>query len=117
MIAAAVCASLGVLLYAVSPNLLVAGLANIVIGIGMAGLNIFVMPIIVEHSNQEERGRVHAVIGAFTTAGFGIALGISSVVGGVFSARVVIAGGAVACLASLVFSGPRLKRNMALHTK
>lgn len=117
VIAAAVCASLGVLLYAVSPNLLVAGLANIVIGIGMAGLNIFVMPIIVEHSNQEERGRVHAVIGAFITAGFGIALGISSVVGGVFSARVVIAGGAVACLASLVFSGPRLKRNMALHTK
>lgn len=116
VIAAAVCASLGVLVYAVSPNLLVAGLANIVIGIGMAGLNIFVMPIIVEHSNQEERGRVNAVIGAFTTAGFGIALGISGVVGGVFSARTVIAGGGVACLASLVFSGPRLKRNIALHT-
>jgi MFS family permease len=116
VIAAAVCASLGVLLYAMSPNLLIAGLANVVIGIGMAGLNIFVMPIIVEHSEQEERGRVHAVISAFTTAGFAIALGVSSVVGGVFSARVVIAGGAVACMTSLVFSGPRLKRNIALQT-
>ncbi|MFA5775657.1 MAG: MFS transporter [Ilumatobacteraceae bacterium] len=113
VIAAAVCASLGVLVYAASPNLWVAGLANVVIGIGMAGLNIFVMPIIVEHSNQEERGRVHAVMGAFTTAGFGIALAISSVAGGVFSARTVIASGGVACLASLVFSGPRLKRNVA----
>jgi MFS family permease len=116
VIAAAVCASLGVLLYAMAPNLLIAGLANVVIGIGMAGLNIFVMPIVVEHSEQKERGRVHAVMSAFTTTGFAIALGISSVAGGVFSARVVIAGGAVACMTSLVFSGPRLKRNIALQT-
>lgn len=71
------------------------------------GLTMFIVGRLVS-KKQLNQSHSSIVIAAAICASLGVLLYA-------MSPNLLIAGGAVACLASLAFSGPRLKRNIALH--
>lgn len=112
VIAGAVTASGGVLLLALAPSLMVAGIANVVVGVGMTGMNSFASSVIVENSIESQRGRIFATSTALTTLGFVVALGIGGVAGEVVTARQGVLAGAIVSLLALGFNGNRVMREV-----
>lgn len=105
-------AGAGIVLYSFAPFVWVCAVAFVVNGVGLAGLNVFAMPIIVRHSKDEERGRMYAASSAVTSTGFLASLGISGALGNLFSSRAIIMGGGFACVVSAVWLGRSVIRQM-----
>ena len=112
VIAGAVTAATGVLVLSLAPSLWVAGVANVVIGVGMTGLNGFASPVIVENSEDSERGRIFATSTALTTMGFVVALAVSGAVGEVLTPRQGVFLGSTLCLVALAVNGARVMREV-----
>jgi MFS family permease len=112
VIAGAVTAATGVLALSLAPSLWVAGIANVVIGVGMTGLNGFASPVIVENSDDAERGRIFATSAALTTMGFVVALAVSGAVGEVLTPRQGVFLGSTLCLVALAVNGARVMREV-----
>ena len=116
VIAGATVAACGVLLLSISPTLVVAGIANVVIGIGMTGLNGFASPVIVANSADSDRGRIFATSSALTTMGFVISLGVGGVIGEIVTPRQGVLAGSALCLIALGFNGVRVMREVGRRT-
>lgn len=116
VIAGATVAACGVLLLSISPTLVVAGIANVVIGIGMTGLNGFANPVIVANSEDSDRGRIFATSSALTTMGFVISLGVGGVIGEIVTPRQGVLAGSALCLIALGFNGVRVMREVGRRT-
>lgn len=110
VVASAMVAAAGIVMFGLAPSVWVAGAAMVVNGIGLAGLNIYAMPIMVEHSKDEERGRIFAASSALTTMGFVVSLMINGLAGSTFSARSVIVAAGVVCLMVTAWNGTRVRR-------
>ena len=116
VIAGATMAACGVLLLSISPSLIVAGVANVVIGFGMTGLNGFASPVIVANSEDADRGRIFATSAALTTMGFVISLGTGGVIGEFVTPRQGVFVGSTLCLAALGINGFRVMREVGRRT-
>ena len=105
VVASAVVAASGVVMYGFAPVVWVCGFAMVVNGIGMSGLNVYMMPIMVDNTLDAERGRVLAASGSITQFGFLVSLSLAGVAGKIWSPRVLIVIGGIACLLSIVVNG------------
>lgn len=112
VIAGAVTAATGVLVLSLAPALWIAGIANVVIGFGMTGLNGFASPVIVENSEDSERGRIFATSTALTTMGFVVALAVSGAIGEVLTPRQGVFVGSALCLVALAVNGSKVMREV-----
>lgn len=106
----ALIAAAGIVLFGLAPAVWFAALAFMVNGVGLAGLNIYALPVMIAHSKDEERGRIFAASSALTGAGFVASLGVFGAVGEVLSARTVIVGSGILCIALTVWNGSRVLR-------
>lgn len=105
VVVSALVAAAAVVLYAASPFVWVCGLAMVINGIGMSGLNVYMMPIMVDNTLDAERGRVLAASGSITQFGFLVSLTVAGAAGKIWSPRLLIAVGGVACLVSILVNG------------
>lgn len=110
---AALIAAAGIVMFGLSPTVWFAGLAFVVNGVGLAGLNIYAMPVMVRHSKDEERGRIFAASSALTTLGFMVSLAVNGWAGSVFSPRAVIVTAGVVCVLVTVMNGVRVLRSVS----
>lgn len=110
MMSAVVCAC-GMATYGIAPNVPLAVVAYTVTGIGLTGLHVFGTPVLVRHTNEEDRGRVFAASSSVTMGGMLLATGIAGVLGELFPPRPILVGAALACLLSAVIGGLQIRRN------
>jgi MFS family permease len=110
LIISAATSALGMFIYGISPNVYVAMLAFAICGIGLSGLHAFGTPIIVRHTQEEERGRVFAATSSITTGGTLLSTGIGGFLGSIIPIRIAISGAAIICGFSAMIAGSRIIR-------
>lgn len=91
-----------------APNLIFLGVILFIMGVIVAGFNIFIGPLIARNTVESERGRVSATIGAVTSVGTGIGTALGGVLGHIFPIRFVIAMSGVLAASTLIFTGKGL---------
>jgi len=109
MMSAIVCAC-GMTTYGIAPSIPLAVVAFTVTGIGLTGLHVFGTPVLVRHTNEEDRGRVFAASSSVTMGGMFLATGIAGVMGELFRPRPILVGAALACLLSALIGGSQIRR-------
>jgi MFS family permease len=101
--------ALSMVVLGLAPNLAVAALASIAVGVGNGMLNVIAQSIFVRRSPREVLGRVFAALQGVVGAAMLLATGLGGVLLGVLDVRTLIAGsGALAVVALLAVSRPLL---------
>ena len=88
-----------------APNLFFLAFILAIVGLIVAGFNIFVGPLIARNSIESERGRVSATIGALTSMGSGAGMALGGFLGHILPIRFVIAMSGVLAASTLIFTG------------
>jgi MFS family permease len=101
--------ALSMVVLGLSPNLVVAAIASMAVGVGNGLLNVLAQSIFVRRSPQEVLGRVFAALQGVVGAAMLVATGIGGLLLGVLDVRVLICGsGLLAVAALLAVSRPLL---------
>ena len=115
--ASAALSAIGMTSYGLAPSIPVAIVAFLVNGAGLTGLHVFGTPILVRHTQENERGRIFAASSSVTTGGILLASGIAGAIAELIPPRPVVVISGFTCLLCAVICGVRIRQHDRSITK